>query len=307
MQKSGLSDLPLVILNPAANRGHITPYRNAVKRYISKHQAEYIETRQAGDATTLAYDAAKQHRSIVVVGGDGTLNEAASGILNSGIQVPLGIVPAGSGNDFASSALGLSNDPDTAIHVALTGVCRKVDAASIDGHYFINAFSVGLDGNITATAASLRRYPFMGGKVLYYTATLRHLIFGYGGCPWMRITIDGTTLDGPEMQRYVLVAVTNGPTYGAGFRINPKADPEDGQFAICVARFTPWLRALSLLPKVQKGLHEGEHEIRMLHGTHIVIETSAITNGQIDGEVIRLARYEIQILPAALTVRNTHS
>src|SRR6266566_395740 len=90
----------LVILNPAANRGKMGQYRALMHRHLEQELAEYRETTKRGEAKELSQWAANQGRSIVVVGGDGTVNEVVNGILTSGRPVPLGIVAAGSGNDL---------------------------------------------------------------------------------------------------------------------------------------------------------------------------------------------------------------
>jgi len=298
-----LADQPLVILNPAANRGMVKHYRDAAQAYLRQEPAEYIETTTRGQACTLAKLAAQQHRPVVVIGGDGIVNEAASGILMAGVSVPLGIVPAGSGNDFACRTLNLSTDPHEAMATAMHGECATVDAGMVNGRYFVNSFSVGLDGDITHAAERLRRYPLMSGWVLYYASTLRQLFFGYGRCPWMKISLDDISLSNDEMRHYVLAAITNGPTYGAGFRINPTANCADGLFDICTATYTPWLRALALLPKVQQGKHGGEREIAFNHAQHVHIESRQPVNGQLDGELITASIYDVHLLPQSLSVR----
>src|SRR6188472_1578039 len=99
---------PLIIVNPAANRGHTAALLPALQGAAAAGQGEMVETRAPGDATRLAADAARRgHAPIIAVGGDGTIHEVAVGILTSRCDVPLGIVPAGSGNDFATGAAHL--------------------------------------------------------------------------------------------------------------------------------------------------------------------------------------------------------
>ncbi len=292
----------LAILNPAANRGKIAAHRAAVKRGLDGVDAEYVETSQRGDAGKFARVAAEQGRPIVVVGGDGSVNEVASGILSVGGPVPLGIVPAGSGNDFAWNTLRLPRDLDAAVAVALHGTPIAVDAGTVNGRYFVNSFSVGLDGDIAAVAERMKRIPFMQGSLLYYTSTLRQLLFGYGRCPWLTIQFDGEPA-APEMRRYVLAAVMNGPTYGAGFRIVPHANNADGMFDICAIRYLPLLRALRLLPVVKKGEHANEPEVAFSKARSVHIESRKAVNAQMDGETMQATTYDARILPGALRVR----
>jgi diacylglycerol kinase (ATP) len=296
---------PLVILNPAANRGKMDKHRAIVRDRAERQQARYVETTKQGEAKELAMIAAKESRPVIIVGGDGSVHEAVNGILNSGVRVPLGIVAAGSGNDFAWNTLELPRDPVDAIEKALHGQLIEVDAGIVNGHYFANSFSVGLDADIAIAADRLKHIPFMSGARLYYTATIKQLLLGYSNCPWLSFQLersDGSTRHIQEM-RFVLMAVTNGPTYGAGFRINPKADHADGLFDVCTIDYTPLLRALKLLPVVKKGEHAGLPEVTFYLAKSVSIESQNSVNVQMDGETSNSKSYSVRNLPAALLVR----
>src|SRR5207237_3893420 len=105
-------------------------------------------------------DAAKEGRPIIVVGGDGSVHEVVNGILSAGRRVPLGIVAAGSGNDFAWHTLKLPRDPAAAIERAFTGQLVEADAGRMNERYFVNSFSVGLDADIAVSAGKMKKYPF---------------------------------------------------------------------------------------------------------------------------------------------------
>nr|BBH91274.1 diacylglycerol kinase [Thermosporothrix sp. COM3] len=303
MVEAASSSRPLIILNPAANRGRMEYHRSLVRRRIEADQADiaYIETAKVGEAREFARQAAREGRPIVIVGGDGSLNEVVNGILTSGRVVPLGIVPAGSGNDYACNTLGLPRDPEAALERALNGSPLAVDAGIVNGRYFINAFSVGLDADIARAAEILKRYPLMSGARLYYTATLKQLLFAYHRCPRLTFSLDAETAH--VEQQYVLLAISNGPTYGAGFRINPRADHTDGYFDVCAILYTPLLRALRLLPRVKQGRHEGLREALFYRARTVQIEARGPVHLQIDGEIASAAHIEASILPAALQVR----
>ena len=306
MESSVVSGHHLVILNPAANRGKMDQIRAAVRSSVERKQGQYVETTRQWEAKELALEAAREGRPIIIVGGDGSVHEVVNGILAAGRRVPLGIVAAGSGNDFAWNTLGLPRNPAAAIERAFTGQLVDVDAGKVNGVYFANSFSVGLDADIAVAAHRLKKYPLMSGSRLYYASTLKQLLFGYHRCPWLSFRLDGdeqepvhNTRDG----RYVLLAVTNGPTYGAGFRINPSADCKDGLFDICAITYGPLLRALQLLPVVQKGEHEGQPEITFYRARSVHIESRKPVNVQMDGETTSALRLDAEILPGALCVR----
>jgi len=305
MGESRLYDNPLVILNPAANRGKMGVYRRVVMERAKAERARYVETTKRGEAQALALDAARDGCPVISVGGDGTVHEVVNGILSSGSRVPLGIVGAGSGNDFAWKTLKLPEDPAQAIEKAFHGELLEVDAGKVNGSFFANSFSVGLDAEIAVSADRMKDIPFMSRARLYYTTTLKELFFGYGKCPWLCLQL--TLSDGSQIRvqenRFVLVAVTNGPTYGAGFRINPHADPADGFFDVCAIDYAPLLRALRVLPVVKKGEHIGLPEVTCYLATAVSIESEQCVNAQMDGETANAKRYAVENLPAALLVR----
>ena len=304
MDDAQFSGQPLVILNPAANRGNMHGYRALARQRAEQEGVEYVETRLQGEAKERALQAARENRPVIVVGGDGSVHEVVNGILASGRSVPLGIVAAGSGNDFAWNTLKLPLDPAKAIERAFSGQTVEVDAGMVNGRYFANSCSIGLDADIAVAADSLKKYPLMRGQRLYYTATLRQLLFGYGRCPRLRLELDGGAQGGEAVERrYVLMAVTNGPTYGAGFRINPVADHCDGLFDVCTIDYLPLLRALKLLPIVKKGEHEGLPEITFYRARSLFIESRSPVNVQMDGETTCATSFRIEILPGALLVR----
>jgi diacylglycerol kinase (ATP) len=304
MKSSQSSGNPLVILNPAANRGKMDKCRAAVRDRAEREQAEYIETMKQGEAEERAMIAAKEGRPVIIIGGDGSVHEVVNGILGSGRRVPLGIVGAGSGNDFAWNTLKLPHDPAVAIERAFEGQLVEVDAGIVNGRYFANSFSVGLDADIAVAADRMKKLPFMSGLRLYYTTTIKQLLFGYHRCPWLSFKLDGDEQIGKtQFSRYVVIAVTNGPTYGAGFRINPTADHSDGLFDICTIDYTPLMRALKLLPIVKKGEHAGLPEVTFYRAKSVYIESQSTVNMQVDGETTSSICYNAEIRPGALWVR----
>ena len=301
---------PIIILNPTANRGKMNLHRTLIRNHLNsepgKQETEYVETTRAGEAQERALLAAREGRPVIIVGGDGSLHEAVNGILSSGRRVPLSIIPAGSGNDYAWNTLKLPRDPVAAVERAFHGQLIDSDAGIVNDRYFANSFSVGLDADIAVTAGWLKKYPFMSGERLYYTSTVRQLLFGYNKCPWLTFELDANTSQARQNKtptHYVLMAVTNGPTYGAGFRINPTADYTDSLFDVCTINFTPLLRALRLLPVVQKGEHANLPEVTFYRAKTVHIDSRFPIAIQMDGETTHATSFEAKILPGALWVR----
>ena len=174
METSPSSRNHIVILNPTANRGNVHKHRALIRSRLENEQAHYIETTKQGEAQERAMQAAKDGCPIIVIGGDGSVHEVVNGILAAGRRVPLGIVAAGSGNDFAWNTLKLPHDPSAAIERALRGQLVDVDAGIVNGRYFANSFSVGIDADIAVAANWMKKFPFMSGMRLYYTTTVSY-------------------------------------------------------------------------------------------------------------------------------------
>ncbi len=299
---------PLVILNPTANRGNMDHYRTLIRSRLAQatgDHGEYVETTRRGEAKERAFHAAKEGRPVIIVGGDGSLHEVANGILSAGRRVPLGIVAAGSGNDFAWNTLKLPHDPAEAIERAFAGHLVDADAGIVNGEYFVNSFSVGIDADIAVAAGWMKKIPLMSGQRLDYTTTVKQLLFSYYRCPWLKFSIDGNEQmdEAAGMRRYVAMAVTNGPTYGAGFRINPTAVDDDGLLDICTISYTPLPRALKVLPVVQRGEHAALPEVTFYRAKSVHIQSKNPVNIQMDGETTSATSYDAKILPGALWVR----
>ncbi len=291
---------PLGMLYPAADQGRAARVRGRRERTLADGRGELALTQAPGDAERLATAAALAGRSVVIVGGDGSIREVGAGILASGARTPLGIVPAGNGNDYAYRALKLPADHALALEIALSGEPQPVDAGTVNGMYFLNALGVGIDANMAATAERLKRVPLLRGQALYWASSLTELIFHYDRCPELTIAYD----DAPEERRhFALAALSIGPTYGGGFQINPDADPTDGVFNLCAISKPSQLRALSLLPMIERGAHLHEPEVKRMLVRRATFEATTPIYAHLDGEVIRAQRFEAHILPGALLVR----
>lgn len=291
--------MPIVILNPASNHGQAATLRRVIERALMGNRGELALTQKPGDGTRIAEEAARAGRAVVVVGGDGAAHEAGNGVLRAGGSVPFSVVPAGSGNDYAQFVARMPLDIAAALEIALNASPERVDAGTVNDRYVLNALSVGIDANCSATAERLKRYG-LTGRALYMTAALREVIFNYGACPTLTTQFD----DGPaKRQVYAAVAMSIGPTYGGGFKINPAADPQDGMFDVCVLDKPRQLRALRLLPMVERGQHVGQPEAHFFHARRITLEATEDVFAQVDGELMRARRFEVALLPSAIWLR----
>src|SRR5215472_4254906 len=292
-----MSAPPLAILNPAGGQGRAARLRLMVEKALAHGRGELTLTTAPRTAEKLAREAAEAGRDVIAIGGDGTVAEIGNGILSSGRDVALGIVPCGSGNDYAYETLKLPRDPAAALEIAISGKRAAMDVGQVNGRYFLNSLGVGIDANIAAAAEDLKGKPLMRGQMLYWGASLREIFFHYDRCPALVVAFDG---EPAFSQLFALAAVSIGPTYGGGFHINPDADPTDGYFDICTISKPPRARALRLLPMIEKGRHLGEPEVVCRRARAISMTAEKPIYAHLDGEVITAAEFEAQIFPASL-------
>lgn len=290
-----------VILNPAAGRGRGERAWPAVRRCLGDAGVPWSmhATDRTGDATRLAAEAARRGaRTVVVVGGDGTVNEAVNGLLahddTAGAPV-LGVVPAGNGNDFAKP-LGIPRgNVEAACRVVAAGRTRVVDVGQVNGRWFVNGVGIGLDGQValeTRSTRSRRGVPMYGMALV--TALRRHR------SSTMRIEMDGRRID----RRVTMLNVTNGPCHGGGFWICPHARIDDGLLDLCLAEEMGRARLALLALLVMRGRHVGRRGVSFTHVRHVSVHADPAQPAHVDGEILSPAveRLEVRVGAGALRV-----
>ncbi len=287
----------LLIVNPMANHGETRTLVPAIEKLLQNVPHDSVETERTGHAAQLA-ESARGYDVIVAAGGDGTVHEVLNGIMRrpEDDRPALGVLPTGSGNDTRRT-LGLPTDLADAAMLLVTGVRRRFDVGLCNGSvYFNNSFAAGLDARVTIKAVEYKETKKRSGIWLYLTA-LFHVLFHELYSHPVRIAWDGGE---PFDYDMLVVAVTNGPTYGGGFFITPDSVPTDGLFDVCVIDPLSLPGALARLPFVIFGKHTGMKPVHMSRHTSILIESQTPLPAQIDGEVLMEKRYDISILPGAL-------
>ena len=290
----------LFIVNPAAKHGETAKLVPSVERLAASAATSIQIAHSAGPrhAFDLA-SAAEGFDAVVAVGGDGTAHEVLNGVMKHSPQTrPLyGIVPTGSGNDYAHT-LGISDDVATAFSQLAAGHTRRVDLGRCNGIWFGESVAVGLDARVTAKAVELKSTTRLSGLSLYLRAllyVLRHQYYGH------RVVI-GYDDEPPFETEMLIVAATNGPTYGGGFRITPDSILDDGLLDVCRIDMIPKLEAFVRLPFVILGKHTKMRPVHMARARRVTIVAEKPFEGQIDGEVLFESAYDIEVVPAALDV-----
>lgn len=265
-----------------------------------------METSGPGEATTLASDTTNDYDVVVAVGGDGTVHEVANGLIGTGKA--LGIIPIGSGNDFAKM-LNLSKNLKDSIETLLKNKIHEIDVGKvvcspslelkssqqIIERYFVNGVGIGFDAQVAHESASLR---WITGLPLYTFSLFRALITYQS--PLFNLSIDHHKL----YKKLFLVAIGNGTCVGGGFYLTPKAKIDDGYLDICVVEDVSIRRVLQVFPSVLKGDHGKYPEVGFFRGKKILIETENPTAVHADGEILgtRITNINIEIIPRKLKV-----
>ncbi|HEY0007273.1 MAG TPA: lipid kinase, partial [Tepidisphaeraceae bacterium] len=174
---------------------------------------------------------------IIVMGGDGSVNTALPGVMQTGL--PLGVLPAGTANDLART-LGLPKTVPEAAAVIAAGVTKPIDLADVNGHPFINAASLGLSVSITETLT--KELKSRWGVLAYAIASMSAVwkTKGFGA----RIEIDGKT----DVVRTTQIVIGNGRHFGSGMTVHETATIDDGQLDLYSVGIRSWWRLLYAFP-----------------------------------------------------------
>lgn len=292
-----------LLVNPAARSGSRTGAASAA--------AERLRSRGVQTATVSGGSAAESSSllrmaievgvdGVVVAGGDGTVNLAIQEVAGTGI--PLGIVPVGTGNDFATT-LGLRElDAVAAADAVADGVTRRIDLARVtrdDGStaFFGSVLASGFDSKVNDRANAMR-WPRGGSR--YNIAILTEFV-RLAGIPYdVRVEREDGTIE-RIAEELVMATVGNGRTYGGGIPICPDADPADGLLDVVLVRPAGRARLLRLLPRVYRGTHATVPEVRIVRARSVRLDAAGVT-AYADGDPIGALPLSVDVAPGALTV-----
>jgi YegS/Rv2252/BmrU family lipid kinase len=289
----GIEGLPLLLLvNPSSGGGRALGLLPAIERELDQRRISFrVErTRDALHATEEARRAAGAGEVPVVVGGDGLVGLVGGEL--AGSDVPLGIIPGGRGNDLAR-VLGIPDDPAGAVEVLARGETRRIDVGEANGQRFLGIASCGFDSEANRIANRVR---FIRGKLVYVYAALRALVSWRPARFSVRI--------GDERLRFTgyTLAAANNKAYGGGMYLAPDADLSDGEFDIVLVGKVGKLRFLANLPKVFKGVHVENEEVRIVRAARVEFSASEPFALYADGDHLTDLPASLRVLPGALNV-----
>lgn len=283
-----------VVGNPISGRGNGTALGESVLVELERRgmQARLFMTEQEGDGarqTRMALDAGAE--IVVCIGGDGTLSEVVGEL--AGRDIPLIIVPAGTGNDFAR-AFGLPKEPMEALRRQLDGRRTRIDLGAVNGRPFLNVSGSGFDVDVLRKAKEYRSvYP--GGKA-YRKAV--GAVLGHHRAFEAELSVDG----GPREHVYAtIVEIANGRYIGGGMHVAPGARYDDGLFdVIVVGRVWSWAIPL-LLPLFIMGVHVRLPIAKVLRARQATLRRAGMVVN-IDGRLEAMDEARFEIMPGALLV-----
>jgi diacylglycerol kinase (ATP) len=296
-----------IILNPMADMGSAWRTANDLRPILAEYgHADWSGTVYPTHATELARQAALDGYDLVIaIGGDGTIHEIINGLMQApASQRPiLGIVPVGSGNDFAH-ANGVPSQADHALVRALKGEPSWVDLGLLTDEngrqeYFNNTLGIGFDAVVTIRTHKL---PILRGFLMYLTAVLQTIILNHNPA-LMKIEIDGQKRE----EEALMFTLCNGPREGGGFVIAPQASMNDGLFDYCLVKKCGRLTMLRLLPEFLKGSHARFPQVLMGQGKSLSIQADQPMYIHADGEIYtsfgsNLRSLRIELIAGALQV-----
>ena len=294
------ADTIRLFLNPAAGRGRAGRRQDRIVELLQSEglPLELHESSAVGNLEEQVRSHVDNGASrIVVAGGDGSVHEAVNGVMRSVNDAALGVIPTGTGNDFAK-ACDIPLDWEHAARLladrlAAGQYARTIDIGTMNDRYFANGAGIGLDAKVTRIA---RSYRLPIGDLVYLLAIFRAMVDGIA-TPRLEISSAGFSWDGPA----TLASISNGPWIGGMFHIAPMARNDDGSLELMIADPVSRRRILSLLPKLMSGTHMKEAEIRHQSVTSLSVVSSEPVDSHLDGEMQAMQqRFDFEILPSAL-------
>lgn len=260
------------------------------------HELEPRVTWEAGDATSLAREAARRGvDAVIAAGGDGTVNEVLNGL--AGTDTPLGIIPVGTANDFARQA-GLPMDPDHAMDVILRRKPRRVDTISLNGRRFLNVSVGGLGAEATAETPVGAKEQL--GALAYALTGVRKLADLVPGRA--RFTAPGLALD----VEFFVFAVGNARASGGGALLAPRARVDDGLLDLCVVESCTRAELARLALRMKRGDHLGMDGVHYAQVPSLTIQATAPLAVNVDGEPGIERELQYVVNPGELLIHVEH-
>ncbi len=285
-----------LIVNLIAGQGRCKAAFPRVKAALEKSRTPYDlhytnEPMEAIDVAKMGIEAG--FTRIVAMGGDGTVNEVANGLLGS--SAALGVIPAGTGNDFGRM-LGIPSDPLEALRLLPKAVVRTVDLGCVNGErHFVNGLGIGIDAQVARDVLAMER---LRGAAAYLYAAVKE-VFRFQAFD-VQLSGDGFA----EEMTCISLGIANGKYCGGGFMLAPQASVDDGKIDVAAIGDFPRLERLFRLPQARAGKHLALSQVRYAQMPRVRVASETKLIAHMDGEPYELPRaaFEVAVVPHALRV-----
>jgi diacylglycerol kinase (ATP) len=247
----------------------------------------------------LAEAAGKAHAALlVVIGGDGTVNEVVNGMM--GTDAEIAVLPCGTGQDFGRTH-GIPSRFDDAVRVALDGGTRTIDLGRVEcegaePRFFANVASAGMSGAVARRANSMTKA--LGGRATFFYALTREFL------AWQntRVVVElegGVRREGPMHD----VIVANGNWHGGGMKLAPEARQDDGAFDVVTIGDVSKLDFVTTAPKLYSGRYLSHPKVELLRSSSVTIGADEPLPLEVDGEPLGATPARFEVVPSALRLR----
>jgi YegS/Rv2252/BmrU family lipid kinase len=311
--------LPVVIVNPTSASGTTGSSWPQLASDLSSYFGSFknVFTKHGGEATTLAAEAARKGTSFIIAcGGDGTISEVANGILSSGKDVELGILPSGTGGDFRRT-LEIPSQSRDAARILKTGRTRRIDVGRvsfIDNNgeevtkYFLGVASCGMSTKVIERVKSggpdwlpANTPRWLGGRISFGASLLQTAMRS----ETTRIVVQLDDFN-PHQLNVANFCIANARYFGGGMKIAPIAKLSDGKFDVVSVGDLSAVKIMTSAPRIYLGSHLSMSKVHHTLAKKIVVQPANRNSDvaiEIDGELPGRLPATFQVIPGALRVR----
>lgn len=276
----------IFIVNPISGKGKTLKTVDRIKKVCEEEHLDYEihYTEYPQEATKIARKYRFTKNIIYSVGGDGTLNEVLNGIV--GTKNLLGVIPSGSGNDFYKTLSKIDEEYPV------------IDIGKVNDRYFINIISIGIDAEVANNVSLMKKRKVPTNQI--YNASLIYTFFKY---KYKDIEL---SIDEQEQRKgkCTILTICNGQVYGGGYKIAPSAKLTDGYFDVYYVEKVNKPSLLSLINMLKQGIHERHNKVHKSHATKVNFKCDKELVCNIDGETIIAKKFNVKIIPNAITFYN---
>jgi len=283
----------IFILNPIAGNGFARTYVSEIEKQIEQYKidATIVLTERKGHATELAKEYANNgYKYIIGVGGDGTINEISSALINN-MNVVMGIIPAGTGNDFIQILGFPGRFEEEHWKIFFERNTSLMDVGSCNNIHFINGMGLGFDAQVASENYNEDGSEKEGGKNKYLWHIIKTILF----YKEKRMVVFNNN-NSFETDCFINT-VSIGRRFAGGFFLTPKAIANDGLLDVCQIKKLSLLKRFDILLKVPKGTHINDKKVKYFQTDELKLEFPGKVPFHVDGEMYYSSKFHIFLIP----------